>query len=83
MKAYIAPLKKIEYGFGYIKKRSPYTPYPIFLRGIIPSCQGTDYFMKCRISQAWSFLSSIGGLKSCDIDQLLHRHSNARGSTSA
>ena len=31
------PLKQIESGFGYIKKRSPYTSYSIYLRGIIGS----------------------------------------------
>ena len=31
---HIVPLK-IEYGFGYIIKRSPYTPYSIYLRGTI------------------------------------------------
>ena len=31
----IVPLKYIEYGFGYIIIRSPYTPYSIYLRGII------------------------------------------------
>ena len=31
----IVPLKYIEYGFGYITIRSPYTPYSIELRGTI------------------------------------------------
>ena len=31
----IAPLKKIEFGFGYILIRSPYVPYFIYLRGSI------------------------------------------------
>ena len=29
----IAPLKQIEYGFGYVIIRCPYTPYSIYLRG--------------------------------------------------
>ena len=29
----ISPLKWIESGIGYIIKRSPYTPYSIYLRG--------------------------------------------------
>ena len=39
----IVPLKKIEYGFGYIIIRSPYTPYSIYLRRTInltPEPQG-------------------------------------------
>ena len=31
----IVPLKWIEYGFGYVKTSSPYTPYSIYLRGTI------------------------------------------------
>ena len=31
----IVPLKVIEYGFGKITIRSPYTPYSIYLRGTI------------------------------------------------
>ena len=30
-----SPLKKIEFGFGYILLRSPYVPYFIYLRGSI------------------------------------------------
>ena len=31
----ILPLQLgLEYGFGYIIKRSPYTPYSIYLRGL-------------------------------------------------
>ena len=30
---FIAPLKQLEHGFGYIMIRSPYTPYSIYLRG--------------------------------------------------
>ena len=31
----IAPLKQIEYGFGYVIIRCPYTPYSIYLRRTI------------------------------------------------
>ena len=31
----LVPLKYIEYGFGHVTLRSPYTPYPIYLRGTI------------------------------------------------
>ena len=31
----IVPLKYIEYGFGYIIIRSPYTPYSVYLGGTI------------------------------------------------
>ena len=31
----IVPLERIEYGFGYIIIRSPYTPYSIYLSGTI------------------------------------------------
>ena len=31
----MVPLKKIEYGFGYIIVRSPYTAYSIYLRGTV------------------------------------------------
>ena len=31
----IAPLKLIEYGFGYIIIRSPYAPYYFYLRGTV------------------------------------------------
>ena len=31
----MVPLKQIEFGFGYILIRSPYTPYSIYLRGTI------------------------------------------------
>ena len=31
----IVPLKWIEYGFGYVIIRPPYTPYSIYLRGTI------------------------------------------------
>ena len=31
----IIPLKSIEYSFGHVIKRSPYTPYSIYLRGTI------------------------------------------------
>ena len=31
----IVPLKYIKYGFGYIIIRTPYTPYFIYLRGMI------------------------------------------------
>ena len=31
----IVPLKQIEYGFGHIITRSPYTPYSIYLRGTV------------------------------------------------
>ena len=31
----IVPLKSIEYGFGYITMRSPYTPDFMYLRGTI------------------------------------------------
>ena len=33
--SFIVPLKSIEYGFGYIIIRSPYTLYSIYLRGTI------------------------------------------------
>ena len=33
--AFLNPLIWIEYGFGYIRIRSPYTPYSIYLRGTI------------------------------------------------
>ena len=36
--AHTVPLKSIEYGFGYIIIRSPYTPYSTYLRG--------DYILK-------------------------------------
>ena len=32
---FVVPLKRIEYGFGYIIVRSPYIPYSIYLRGTI------------------------------------------------
>ena len=32
---HIVPLKSIEYGFGYVLIRPPYTPYSIYLRGTI------------------------------------------------
>ena len=32
---YKVPPKKIEYGFGYVIVRPPYTPYSIYLRGTI------------------------------------------------
>ena len=28
---FLVPLKKIEYGFGYVVLRSPYTPYSTYL----------------------------------------------------
>ena len=31
----IVPRKEIEYGFGYITIRSPYTSYSVYLRGTI------------------------------------------------
>ena len=34
----IVPLKYMEYGFGYIIVRSPYTRYSIYLRGTILLC---------------------------------------------
>ena len=34
----------MEYGFGYITLRSPYTPYSIYLRGIIPLTPYSIYF---------------------------------------
>ena len=34
-RAFIVPLEYIEYGFGYIIRRSAHTPYSIFLRGTI------------------------------------------------
>ena len=36
----IVPLKSIEYGFGYMIIRSPYTPYSIYFRGTIGVCHG-------------------------------------------
>ena len=33
----MVPLKLIEYGFGHIIIRYPYTPYSIYLRGTIES----------------------------------------------
>ena len=32
---FIVPMMWIEYGFGYMIIRSPYTPYSIYLRGTI------------------------------------------------
>ena len=37
-----SPLRSIEYGFGYVIIRSPYTPYSIHLRGTI-GCRGCAY----------------------------------------
>ena len=37
-KQIIVSLKQIEYGFGYIIVRSPYTSYSIYLRGAIYLC---------------------------------------------
>ena len=34
------PVMKIEYGYGYLKIRSPYTPYSIYSRGTITVAQG-------------------------------------------
>ena len=43
---YVVSLKQIEYGFGHIITRSPYTPYFIYLRG-------TDYVeFGLRLTQA-------------------------------
>ena len=49
----IVPLKEIEYGFGYIVIRSPYTPHSIYLRGIV-------YAVKATIS--WGVLSFTQGM---------------------
>ena len=37
---FIVPLKQIEYAFGDILIRAPYTPYSIYLTGIIGNYRG-------------------------------------------
>ena len=37
---FIVPLKLIEYGFGYSRIRSPYTPYPMCSRGTKGASKG-------------------------------------------
>ena len=32
---FTVPLKEVEYGFARIIRRSPYTPYSIYLRGTL------------------------------------------------
>ena len=39
----IVPLKQMEYGFGYIKIRYPYSPYSTYLRRTIPTSGTANY----------------------------------------
>ena len=34
----VVPFNQIEYGFGHIVIRSPYTPYSVYLKGTIRGC---------------------------------------------
>ena len=46
----IVPLKQIEHGFGYIRIRSPYTLYSIYLRGTIYDSFHNDHCRDALVS---------------------------------